>query len=108
LRAGKLLINTVGEPGTQGAVITGTQGIGVRTPRAAAVAVATVGLAREIHEPKGGILTIGAKSMIVAAGFPSTIVESPLGITIKELEPNPKLHLRDAPITTCSAIFFIP
>ena len=32
-------------PGLHGAEITGTQGIGVRTPMAAAVAEATVGLA---------------------------------------------------------------
>jgi hypothetical protein len=60
LRAGKLLMWTVGEPGTQGAGMTGKQGIGVSTPRAAAVALATVGLAKDVHMPKGGILTIGA------------------------------------------------
>lgn len=60
LRAGKLLIKTVGVPGIQGAGITGTQGIGVNTPKAAVVAAATVGFAKELHIPKGGILTIGA------------------------------------------------
>ena len=51
---------TVGEPGAHGAGITGKQGMGVSTPRAAAVALATVGLAKELHMPKGGILTMGA------------------------------------------------
>ena len=59
-KAGKLLIRTVGEPGAQGAGITGRQGMGVRTPNAAAVADATVGFAREEQTPKGGILAIGA------------------------------------------------
>lgn len=45
LRAGMFATRTVGEPGAHGAAVTGTQGIGVRTPIAAAVAEATVGLA---------------------------------------------------------------
>src|SRR5437870_4664119 len=44
-------IITVGEPGAQGAGVTGTQGIGVSTPRAAAVAAATIGLASDWHIP---------------------------------------------------------
>ena len=51
--------NTVGDPGAQGAAVTGTQGIGVKTPSAAAVAAATCGFAMEVHIPKGMILTIG-------------------------------------------------
>ena len=51
---------TVGEPGTQGAGITGKQGMGVKTPRAAAVALATVRLAKEVHMPKVGIFITGA------------------------------------------------
>lgn len=49
----------VGLPGAQGDVVTGIQGMGVRTPSAAAVAEATVGLANELHIPKGRILTMG-------------------------------------------------
>lgn len=60
LSAGKFPINTVGEPGTQGAEVTGTQGIGVNAPNAAAVALATVGLAKELHIANGAMLTIGA------------------------------------------------
>jgi len=94
-------------PGTQGAEITGTQGAGVGTPAAAAVAAITAGFAGELHIPKGGILAIGAKSMIVAASFPSIMVGVPLGITIRELCAIPKEHFSIAPITTCLAIFFI-
>lgn len=50
---------TVGDPGTQGAGVTGIQGIGVNTPNAAAVAAATVGLANEVHMANGKILTMG-------------------------------------------------
>ena len=40
-----VLYSAVGDPGAQGAGMTGTHGIGVRTPSAAAVAAATVGFA---------------------------------------------------------------
>jgi hypothetical protein len=56
----------VATPGVQG-VVTGTQGIGVKTPSAAAVAAATVGLAGERHMPNVGMFTIGAQSMMLAA-----------------------------------------
>jgi hypothetical protein len=64
--AGKLLIWQVAEPGLQG-VVTGIHGIGVKTPSAAAVAAATVGLDGVVHIANGLMLAIGAKSMIVAA-----------------------------------------
>ena len=50
---------------------TGVQGWGVRTPKAAVVAAATVGLASDVHRPKGPTFVMGAQSCIVAAGFPS-------------------------------------
>jgi hypothetical protein len=68
LSAGILLIKNVGAPTTHGAVVAGTQGIGVRAPMAAAVAAATVGLASELHMPKGMMLTSGALSIMFAAG----------------------------------------
>lgn len=57
--AGLLPISTVGAPTTQGDAVAGTQGIGVNTPSAAAVAAATVGLAGEVHIPNGMIFTSG-------------------------------------------------
>lgn len=53
LRAGMLLIITVGLPGIHGADVIGVQGIGVRTPSAAAVAAATAGFAILMHIAKG-------------------------------------------------------
>lgn len=70
LRAGMLPIRTVGDPGAHGAAVTGTQGMGVRTPNAAAVAAATVGLEGELHMPNGGMLEMGMLSMMVAASGP--------------------------------------
>lgn len=40
---------TVAHPGAHGAAVTGMHGIGVNTPRAAAVAEATVGLDGVVH-----------------------------------------------------------
>jgi len=73
-KAGMFAIITVAEPGVHGAGITGVQGIGVRTPNAAAVAAATAGLAGERHIPNGGIFANGLKSIMLAAGCPSAIV----------------------------------
>jgi hypothetical protein len=52
-------VKTVGAPGIQGATVIGTHGIGVKTPKAAAVAAMTVGLLGLEHIPKVGIFDIG-------------------------------------------------
>jgi hypothetical protein len=96
---------TVAEPGTHGAGVTGTQGIGVNTPNAPAVAAATVGFASEVHIPKGIILTNGILSIIFAAGTLLVIVVL-VGNTTKELGATPKLHIKVAPMQTCIAIVF--
>jgi hypothetical protein len=101
--AGKLLIVTVGAPGTQGEAVTGMHGMGVSTPSAAAVAAATSGLARLMHIPKGGIFAIGAKSMIVAAGMPLTVVVGAL-VAMSDAGAAPNVHIIIAPMTTCSGI----
>lgn len=69
--AGVPPIRVVAVGGSHGPTGTGTHGIGVSTPKAAAVAAATVGLDRLVHIPKGGILSSGTMSSIVAAGLPS-------------------------------------
>jgi hypothetical protein len=65
INAGCPSTNTCILPPIQGVVTAGKQGIGVSTPKAAAVAAATVGLAGDVHIPKGIIFTIGAKSIIL-------------------------------------------
>ncbi len=59
-KAGVPPIITVGEPGAQGAVVTGIHGCGVSTPDAAAVAEATCGLDGVVHMPKGAMFIMGA------------------------------------------------
>jgi hypothetical protein len=80
VKAGMFPIKVLAAPGAHG-VVTGTHGIGVSTPRAAVVAVATVGLARLMHIPNGAMLTIGALSMIDPAGMPS-IITLAMGSTV--------------------------
>lgn len=59
VRTGCCPIFTVGEPGTQGLAVTGIQGTGVKTPKAAEVAAATAGFEGVVHMPNGIMLTIG-------------------------------------------------
>lgn len=100
LMAGFPAMRVVGTGGTHGAV-TGTHGIGVRTPRAAAVAAATVGLAIEEHMPKVGMLTIGAESVTVAAGLPSTMT---VGFRVRSAAGAiPKEHCNMAVAVTAGA-----
>jgi hypothetical protein len=102
--AGILPIITVGEPGTHGAAVLGTQGMGVKTPNAAEVAAATCGLAMELHIPKGNIFTIGLLSIMVAAG--RFDVSTPLvGSTIRVAGATPKVHDIIAPLHTHILIF---
>lgn len=86
-------------PGAQGAAVAGMQGIGVKTPNAAAVADATDGLARLIQTPKGGMLEIGAKSMIVPAGILSAVTAA-LPVATNVDGAAPKEHIIVAPVTT--------
>jgi hypothetical protein len=104
LRAGLLAIITVGAPaGIQGPVVTGMQGIGVSTPCAAAVALATVGFAIEEHMPKGKMFFMGTLSMMVAAGkLPTMTLFS--GVTNNVDGAAPNEHCNVADITTCCPI----
>lgn len=90
------------EPGAQGAGMTGTQGIGVRTPSAAAVAAATVGFAMDEHIPKGGMFLIGMLSIMVAAGAPTRVWFS--GVTMSALGATPNEQLIIAPAVTSLGI----
>jgi len=76
--------------------------MGVKTPKAAAVADATVGLAKELHIPNGIMLTIGAKSIIVAAGVVANTRLT--GSTINVDGATPKLHCKLAPLQTRTPI----
>ena len=74
----------------------GTHGIGVKTPRAAAVAAATVGFESVLHIPNVEIFTIGEKSIIVAIGNPAANTGN-FGGTIKDAGAIPNEQLHKAP-----------
>lgn len=97
-RAGMPPYRVVAAGGAQGAGTTGKQGIGVNTPSAAAVAAATVGFAREVHIPNGGIFAPGAMSVIVAAGLPSMMGRGATTIKVDGARPNE--HCIIAPAVT--------
>lgn len=94
---------TVGAPGTQGLTVAGMHGMGVNTPMAAAVAEATIGFAGDMHIPKGMMLVIGIKSMMLASGT-SSVRTRFVGSTTRELGAIPIVHIIIAPIQTCIAI----
>jgi hypothetical protein len=93
---------TVGAPGTHGADVFGMQGIGVKTPIAAAVAAATVGFAMLIHIPKGATFSMGTLSRMLATGFPASSLW--VGSTFSDDGAMPKLHFINAPPHTTSGI----
>ncbi len=57
-----------------------------------------------LHIPNGGMFTIGAKSMIVAAGTPPAITLL-AGRTTSALGATPKLHVIIAPVVICSPTY---
>ena len=75
------------------------QGIGVKTPIAAAVAAITVGFVGAEHIPNDAMLTIGAKSVMFAFGLPdSSTVRA--GSTTNGHGVSPKVHVIIAPVVT--------
>ena len=102
VNAGNPPIMTVADPGVHGEVVTGMHGIGVSTPRAAAVAEATDGLAMEEHMPNVGMFVMGMKSMMVAAGDVALTLFA--GVTIREAGATPKEQVIIAPLTMFWAI----
>ena len=98
--AGIFAIMTVGAPTIQGAVVMGIQGIGVKTPKAAAVAAATIGFAMDMHEPKGAMFIMGLLSMMFAAGILLAMVLFK-GRTVNVPGAIPKEHIIMAPEFTC-------
>jgi hypothetical protein len=103
LSDGNLPTRTVGEPGVQGVMVAGTQGIGVSTPIAAEVAAATAGLAKLMHIPKLGMFTMGLWSMMFAAGVGSLTMLT--GRTDSGAGVTPKLQATVAPAITWRGMF---
>jgi hypothetical protein len=99
-------ICTVKEPGDQGAAVLGIQGIGVSTPKAAAVAAATVGLERELHIPNGKIFTRGLLFIMFAIG--KLLTTLCCGNTISTEGAAPNVQHNIAPPQTLKPIFIPP
>ena len=85
-------------PGLQG-MVTGTHGMGVSVPIAAAVAAATVGFVWDLHIPNGRMLVIGAQSMMLAAGMTEAVTVG--ATTIKVEGARPWEHVSVEPLFTC-------
>lgn len=96
-RAGITFTITFTDPGTHGADTMGIQGIGTRTPRAAAVAAATMGLEGVIHMPNGKRFIKGLLSIILAMG-PVADITILMGRTVSDEGAMPKAHLTIPPI----------
>lgn len=86
-------------PGIQLPAKTGTQGWGVKTPRAAAVAEATWGFPREEHMPQ----VLMVVSPMVATGFPSPNIVF-CEVTVRLAGAVPKVHITLAPVVTITPI----
>jgi hypothetical protein len=102
LRAGIPPIITVGDPGAH-TEVTGVHGIGVKTPKAAAVAAATAGFARLMHIPKGMTSAKGVAEFILPAGMLCPMVRAN-GKTSRTLGAIPKVQAQTALETVSSDI----
>lgn len=98
-KAGNCFSNNFCSPFSQGAVVLGMHGIGCKRPKLAAVAAATVGLAKERHNPKGSMFAIGLKSEMLACGCPSSsILRSGKTTSVEGVVPI--VHFIFAPLQT--------
>jgi hypothetical protein len=71
-------------------------GIGVSTPKAAAVAAAVAGFAKLVHTPKGETFKKGTESIIVPIGGPPQKAQE-VGRKFKGVGTIPIEHLHKAP-----------
>ena len=89
LSAGRFSINTLLEPGIQGAAVFGMHGaLNLALSAPGTLIDATAGLDILPHMPKGIIFSIGVKSIIVAAGLDTVFTVD--GITCKTDGISPK------------------
>jgi hypothetical protein len=70
VKIGEIPTITFGFSDIQGSGVTGIQGTGVGTPKAAAVAAINSGLMGEWHIPNDGIFNSGLRTIIFATGLP--------------------------------------
>ena len=105
-RQGLPPMRTLGLVGIHAPAGCGIQVCGVRTPRAAAVAAATWGLASDVHSPKGPTFTSAEKSEMVPQGLPPAKTLA-LVVTLRGAGAVPMVHMHDAVAVTSSLIFLL-
>ena len=108
VRSGDPPAMTLGSPGVQGPVGTGTQGIGVRVPSAAAVAAATAGLAILLQRIKEGMFNIGTISAMVPTSVAGVVIAAPLGRKVRGIGALPIVHWAIAPVVTAKGMLNPP
>jgi hypothetical protein len=104
-RIGILESIILGFTGIQGDNVIGMQGIGVKTPKAAAVAAATIGFEGDEQVPKGRMFSMGTLAVILAPG-PLTESSRVMGSTISFPGAAPKAHFTIPSAFTCIPIIF--
>jgi hypothetical protein len=102
VNVGMLPVKTVGAPGIHGAVVAGIQAEGVGTPKAAAVAAITNGLAGAEHIPKEGTQAIGVLLVILPNGI--VAVTPVVGRTVSGTGEMPKEQVNKAVLQVPEAI----
>jgi hypothetical protein len=90
-------MTTLVDPGVHGADVAGTQGCGVSTPAAAAVAAATCGFSGDLHIPNDAMFVIGKVSCTVAAGVVRPKDVPRAGSTVNEDGVDPIEQMSVAP-----------
>ncbi len=90
---GPVFKRTVGLLGIHGETTTGTQGAIVTVPRLEAIIAATVGLEGVVHMPNVGILTIGAKSVMLPTGQPQHKTVTPRAFKGAGVIPKEHRHI---------------
>jgi hypothetical protein len=100
IKAGWPFTSTLFLPPVQDDMITGVQGISCNFPFAAVVAAATVGLARDLHFPKGVMFITNLLSLIFAMGRPCKHTGFMGCVTPKAGCAEPIEHFNFAPLHT--------
>lgn len=109
VKAGRPPMRTLEAGFDQDPTGTGTQGMGVKAPMAAVVALATVGLDRLLQSPNGGIFVIGTMSVSTPVGLSPARTRA-AGKELKTAGIDPNGHFKTAPAHTqkCIAEFTPP
>jgi hypothetical protein len=91
----------LGTPGAQGAGVTGVQGTGVGTPKAADVAAMKAGLLGEQHIGNGTMLVNGMLSVITPLMSELLTMGRGVGLNTEGAPPTEKMQVVTAVPATC-------